>query len=67
MNRRAVRSLMDEQNGSCAWCGQSVTMDRVQVVERPRGPIGFCDSCMDRYQRPDLHPYLRKCLEVQGR
>lgn len=67
MNHRDRATLVAKQNSCCAWCAHTVTAQWVQVVERPAGPIGLCGTCLDRYERPNLHGYVRRCLKAQGR
>ena len=58
---------MGRYRGRCGWCAIPIGSRSTYIVDRDAGPIPFCQTCLDRYENPDLHPYLRKCLEVQGR
>lgn len=65
--RRRVEAIVANQGQACAWCGASISPRWVTVVERDAGPIGFCANCDDRYSRPADHPYMRRCLDGQGK
>lgn len=66
MTERERREAIRRQRSNCGWCAANIGLD-AYVVARPAGPIAFCDTCRDRYENPDLHPYLRACLRHQGR
>jgi hypothetical protein len=59
--------VLKRQNDVCLWCGHGLSPAKVNLVEREPGWIGLCWSCIRRYDAPEEHPYLRKCLDAQGR
>lgn len=61
------RKVVLAQGQACAWCGTKLSPRYVHVIERDAGPIGFCATCDRRYARPHEHPYMRRCLDAQGR
>jgi hypothetical protein len=66
MKQHERRDLIRAQRMMCAWCAIPISLG-AEVVERPKGPLAFCDTCTDRYRDRDAHPYLHRCLEAQGR
>lgn len=62
-----VRKVLNDQGEACAWCGYGLAPSTVEMVKRETCWLGFCWSCIRRYNDPVGHPYLRRCLERQGR
>lgn len=65
--RRRAEAVVQAQAQACAWCGGNISPRWVTVIERDAGPLGLCATCDDRYSRPQEHPYMRICLDVQGK
>jgi hypothetical protein len=66
VNARARRKVILDRGSVCGWCAISVSIG-ADVVERPAGPLVLCRTCTGRYRDRDVHPYLHRCLERQGR
>lgn len=66
MTERQRRDAIRQQQMACGWCGVKISWG-AYVVDRPAGPVAFCDTCRHRYDNPERHPYVRKALAAKGR